>query len=187
MEVVLLFALIIGLMLIGVPIAFSLGLSSIAFLLAAIQARPSSSIAQTLFPPLTGITPCWQSRSSFWLQPSCRLAVWLSESSGFQLRSLGTSRRPGDCRGLCLHDVCRAVGLVSCDGCGHRLDCDRWHAAGWLYKRVRCRGHLRMRALLGISDPAGHRHGGLCIAQQTCRLGACFWRVLCRACWRDSC
>ena len=33
MEVVLLFALIVGLMLIGVPIAFSLGLSSIAFLL----------------------------------------------------------------------------------------------------------------------------------------------------------
>ena len=33
MEVVLLFGLIIGLMLIGVPIAFALGLSSIAFLL----------------------------------------------------------------------------------------------------------------------------------------------------------
>jgi C4-dicarboxylate transporter DctM subunit len=53
MEVVLLFALIIGLMLIGVPIAFSLGLSSIAFLLLH-SGTSLSSIAQTLFSAFDG-------------------------------------------------------------------------------------------------------------------------------------
>jgi C4-dicarboxylate transporter DctM subunit len=53
MEVVLLFALIIGLMLIGVPIAFALGLSSIAFLLLH-SGTSLSSIAQTLFSAFDG-------------------------------------------------------------------------------------------------------------------------------------
>ncbi len=53
MEVVLLFALIVGLMLIGVPIAFSLGLSSIAFLLLH-SGTSLSSIAQTLFSAFDG-------------------------------------------------------------------------------------------------------------------------------------
>lgn len=53
MEVVLLFALIVGLMLVGVPIAFSLGLSSIAFLLLH-SGTSLSSIAQTLFSAFDG-------------------------------------------------------------------------------------------------------------------------------------
>lgn len=53
MDVILLFALIVGLMLIGVPIAFSLGLSSIAFLLLHSGAS-LSSIAQTLFSAFDG-------------------------------------------------------------------------------------------------------------------------------------
>ncbi|NNJ74946.1 MAG: TRAP transporter large permease subunit [Anderseniella sp.] len=53
MEVVLLFALIIGLMLIGVPIAFALGLSSITFLLLH-SGTSLSSIAQTLFSAFDG-------------------------------------------------------------------------------------------------------------------------------------
>ena len=53
MEVALLFALIVGLMLIGVPIAFSLGLSSIAFLLLH-SGTSLSSIAQTLFSAFDG-------------------------------------------------------------------------------------------------------------------------------------
>jgi len=53
MEVVLLFGLIIGLMLIGVPIAFALGLSSIAFLLLH-SGTSLSSIAQTLFSAFDG-------------------------------------------------------------------------------------------------------------------------------------
>ncbi len=53
MEVVILFVLVIGLMLIGVPIAVSLGLSSIIFLLA-LSDTSLASIAQTFFQAMAG-------------------------------------------------------------------------------------------------------------------------------------
>ena len=53
MEVAILFALVIGLMLIGVPIAVSLGISSIVFLLV-LSATSLASIAQTLFQAMAG-------------------------------------------------------------------------------------------------------------------------------------
>ncbi|MGC1504783.1 MAG: TRAP transporter large permease [Sulfitobacter sp.] len=53
MEVIVLFAMVIGLMLIGVPIAVSLGLSSIMFLLV-LSDTSMASIAQTLFQAMAG-------------------------------------------------------------------------------------------------------------------------------------
>ena len=53
MDVVFLFAMVIGLLLIGVPIALSLGLSSIVFLLVYSDAS-LGSIAQTLFNAFAG-------------------------------------------------------------------------------------------------------------------------------------
>ena len=53
MEVVLLFALVVGLMLIGVPIAISLGFSSIIFLLA-FSDSSLASVAQTMFSAFEG-------------------------------------------------------------------------------------------------------------------------------------
>ncbi len=53
MEVAILFALIIGLMLIGVPIAVSLGLSSIVFLLV-LSDTSMASVAQSLFQAMAG-------------------------------------------------------------------------------------------------------------------------------------
>ncbi len=53
MEVAILFAMVIGLMLIGVPIAVSLGFSSIIFLLV-LSDTSLSSIAQTLFQAMAG-------------------------------------------------------------------------------------------------------------------------------------
>ncbi len=53
MEVVLLFVMIIGLMLIGVPIAISLGLISIIFLLG-FSDTSLASIAQTLYQAMEG-------------------------------------------------------------------------------------------------------------------------------------
>ncbi len=53
MEVAILFALVIGLMLIGVPIAVSLGISSIVFLLV-LSDTSLASIAQTLFQAMAG-------------------------------------------------------------------------------------------------------------------------------------
>ena len=53
MEVIVLFTMVIGLMLIGVPIAISLGLSSIVFLLA-LSDTSLASIAQTFFQAMAG-------------------------------------------------------------------------------------------------------------------------------------
>ena len=53
MDVVLLFAMIIGLLMIGVPIAVSLGFSSILFLLMFSESS-LASIAQTLFQAMAG-------------------------------------------------------------------------------------------------------------------------------------
>lgn len=54
MEVLLLFIMVVGFMLIGVPIAISLGLSSILFLLMFSQGASLSSVAQTLFSAFEG-------------------------------------------------------------------------------------------------------------------------------------
>ena len=53
MEVAILFAMVVGLMLIGVPIAVSLGMSSILFLLV-LSETSLSSIAQTMFQAMAG-------------------------------------------------------------------------------------------------------------------------------------
>ena len=53
MEVVILFSMVVGLMLIGVPIAVSLGMSSIVFLLA-LSDTSLASIAQTFFQAMAG-------------------------------------------------------------------------------------------------------------------------------------
>ncbi|MGC3937000.1 TRAP transporter large permease [Roseobacter sp. EG26] len=53
MEVAILFAMVVGLMLIGVPIAISLGMSSIVFLLV-LSDTSLASIAQTLFQAMAG-------------------------------------------------------------------------------------------------------------------------------------
>ena len=53
MDVVILFAMVIGLMLIGVPIAVSLGFSSIVFLLV-LSDTSLASIAQTFFQAMAG-------------------------------------------------------------------------------------------------------------------------------------
>ena len=53
MEVVVLFVMVIGLMLIGVPIAVSLGMSSIVFLLV-LSDTSLASVAQSLFQAMAG-------------------------------------------------------------------------------------------------------------------------------------
>ena len=53
MEIAILFAMVVGLMLIGVPIAVALGLSSILFLMVLSDAS-LASIAQTLFSAFEG-------------------------------------------------------------------------------------------------------------------------------------
>ena len=54
MEVAILFGMVIGMMLIGVPIAVSLGLSSIFFLMLFSHGSSLASVAQTLFSAFEG-------------------------------------------------------------------------------------------------------------------------------------
>ena len=64
MDVVLLFAMVIALLMIGVPIAVSLGLSSILFLLW-FSDSSLASVAQTLFAAFEGHFTLRRSRFSF--------------------------------------------------------------------------------------------------------------------------
>ncbi|GIR85747.1 MAG: hypothetical protein CM15mP85_23710 [Rhodobacterales bacterium] len=64
MEVALLFSLVIGLLIIGVPIAVSLGMSSVLFLLA-FSDSSLASIAQTLFSAFEGHSHYWLYHSLF--------------------------------------------------------------------------------------------------------------------------
>lgn len=92
MAVALLFILVIGMMIVGVPIAISLGLSSILFLLWHSDAS-LASVAQTLFnlTRLLVTTLYWRSRFLFSPQRLCLLAVWLNGSSVLRLLWLAGS------------------------------------------------------------------------------------------------
>lgn len=80
MAVALLFILVIGMMIVGVPIAISLGLSSILFLLWHSDAS-LASVAQTCLTRLLVTTLYWRSRFLFSPQRLCLLAEWLNGSS----------------------------------------------------------------------------------------------------------
>ena len=84
--------MVIGLLLIGVPIAISLGFSSIIFLLV-LSDTSLASIAQTMFQAMAGhytllAIPFFILASS----ASCRRVVWQNGSSGSRSPSWGTSR-----------------------------------------------------------------------------------------------
>ena len=84
MEVAILFGLVIVLLLIGVPIAVSLGLSSILFLLV-LSDTSLASIAQSFFRRWQVTTLCLRSRFLSLHRPSCRLAALHKELSDSQL------------------------------------------------------------------------------------------------------
>ncbi len=84
MDILFLFLMVIGFMLIGVPIAVSLGLSSVLFLLMHSDAS-LASVAQTLFNAFAGhYTLLAIPFFLFWHQALCRLVV--SPSGLFDLR-----------------------------------------------------------------------------------------------------
>ena len=85
MEVAILFGLVIGLMAIGVPVAVSLGLSSIVFLLM-FSDGSLVSISQTLFSAFDGHYTLLAIRSSSWHRLLCLQVVSRAGSSGLPLR-----------------------------------------------------------------------------------------------------
>ncbi len=81
MDVFILFAMVIGLMLIGVPIAVSLGLSSILFLLALSDTSLAAVAASLYNGDGRALHAAWRSPSSCWPPASCPRAAWRGGSS----------------------------------------------------------------------------------------------------------
>ena len=125
MEVVFSFAMVVGLMLIGVPIAVSLGMSSIVFSAGASRYIAMPRLPRRCFRRWPGIIRCWRFRSLFWRRRSCRRAVWHNGSSGSLLRWSGTCRAVWRLRAsspVCCLPPCR---VFPGNSCGHRLHRDR--------------------------------------------------------------
>ena len=146
MEALLLFVLVICLLMIGVPIAVGLGLSSIAFLLIYSDAS-LASIAQTLFNAFAGhftllAIPFFILASAFMSTGG----VAPAHNPVCDCRCRSFPGWPGHCRRLCMHAVRRPFRLVARHGGCHRLHRDRRHATGWLHQGIRRRCHLPMQA-----------------------------------------
>ena len=120
MAIAILFLMVIGLMLIGVPIAVSLGLSSIIFLLMHSDAS-LASVAQTLFSAFEG-------HYTLLAIPFFILASVFMSTGGVAQRIIRfrhrrgrfVPRRPGDGIGFCLHDVCSTVRFLTRHSGRHR-------------------------------------------------------------------
>ena len=142
MVIILLFLMVIAFMLIGVPIAVSLGLSSIIFLFIHSDAS-LASVAQTLFSAFQGhytllAIPFFILASSFMstggvAQRIIRFAIacgWLF------------SRWSGDGFGVRLHDVCGTLRLVTGDGSGYWFYRNRRYGQFRLHQGICCRRYL---------------------------------------------
>ena len=138
MDVILLFSMVIGLLLIGVPIAVALGLSSTLFLLMYSDSS-LASVAGTLFEAFEGhftllAIPFFILASSFMTTGGvARRIIRFSIACVGHLP--GGLAIAGVC---CLYAVRRAFGFVPGDRCGHRFDCHRRDAAGWIFQGI-CR------------------------------------------------
>ena len=159
MDIVFLFVMVIGFMLIGVPIAVSLGLSSIVFMLL-FSDTSLGAIAQQLFNAFAGhytllAIPFFILASTFMSTGGVARASSASPSPGRPF-----PRRPRHGRGLRLHAVRRALRLVAGHRGRHRLDLHRRHALGRLLQGLRRRRHLQRRHARH-PHPAVDRHGGL--------------------------
>ena len=134
--------MVIGLLLIGVPIAVALGLSSTVFLL--IYSDSSlASVAGTLFQAFEG-------HFTLLAIPFFILASSFMTTGGVARRIIRFLHRlcralagwSGDCGRLCLYAVCSAVRVVASNRCGHRDHRDRGHASGGLFQGIRRRRDL---------------------------------------------
>ena len=173
MEVAILFAVVVGLMLIGVPIAVSLGMASILFLLA-LGDTSLASIAQTFFQAMAG-------HYTLLAIPFFILASGFMSTGGVARRIIRFSVAlvghvpggSGDCRRFCLYDVCGVVGLVAGHGCGDWLHRDRGHASGWAIRKDFAAGVIANAGTLGILIPPSIVMVVYAAARWMSPLGAC--------------
>lgn len=141
MEVAFLFIMIIGLLLIGVPIAVSLGFSSIVFQLM-FSNTSIGAVAKSLYDAMAEhytllAIPFFILASSFMSTGGvAKRIIRFSIACVGHLKGGGHRRRSG------LHDLRGTFGLLArYRGC-HRHDRDRRHAAGGLHQGLRRRGDL---------------------------------------------
>lgn len=133
MEILILFVMVIGLMLIGVPIAVSLGLASILFLLMHSDAS-LASVAQTLF-------SAFQGHYTLLAIPFFILASVFMSTGGvahriirFAIAVVGSFRGGiGNGIGFCLHAVCCFIRVFSSYCGSYRYDCDCGYDAGRIH------------------------------------------------------
>jgi hypothetical protein len=94
----------------------------------------------------------------------------------------GICRAGWPLRGLRLHAVRGAVGLLARHGGGHRDDRDRGHAAGGLYQGFAA-GVICNAGTLGILIPPSIVMVVYAGRRSTCRWGGCSWRASSRGFW----
>ncbi len=175
MEVAVLFAIVIGLMLIGVPIAVSLGLSSIMFLLV-LSDTSLAAVAQTFFEAMAG-------HYTLLAIPFFILASSFMSTGGVARRIIRFSiavvgHFPG---GLAIAGVFACMMFAALSGSSPATVVAigsiviAGDAPGRLYQGFRRWGDCQ-RGHSGNPDPAVHRYGGLCLGHR------CFGRadVSCR-------
>jgi hypothetical protein len=161
MEVALLFTLVIGLLVIGVPIAVALGMSSLLFLLA-FSDSSLASVAQTLFSAFEGhytllAIPFFILASSFMTTGGVAQRI-----IRFSIACVGhLPGGLGHCRRFCLHAVRSPVRFVASNCRGDWNDRDWRHDPSWLFKGFCCRCDLQCR-YAGNSYSALYRDGCLC-------------------------
>ena len=137
MEIILLFVLVIGLLLIGVPIAVSLGLCLDPVPAGYFRNTSLASVAQTLYQAMEGhytllAIPFFILASSFMSTGG----VAQADHPFCHRLCRPSARRPGDCRGAGLHDVRRPFGVFARDRGGDRFHRHRGDAADGLFART---------------------------------------------------
>ena len=160
MTIAFLFVLLFVFMLVGMPIAIALGLSSLLTILF-LGHDSLASLALKLFETSEALHPAGDSV----LHPVRRLHDHGRRRQAHgrlrQCQHRPPARRPGDGIGAGLHALRRGLGLVAGDGGRGRLDRDRRHGQGRVHEGVRRRRHLQCRHARH-PHPAFHRDGGLC-------------------------
>ena len=174
MDVIFLFAMVVGFLLIGVPIAVSLGLSSIIFLMIY-----SDSLAGLHRPdPVQRLRRALHPARHPLLHPCLDLHVDGRRGAPHHPLRHRLRRpfpgRPGDRRRVRLHAVRRAFRFVARHRGGDRHDRHRRHAPGRLHQGLRRRRDLQRRHPRH-PDPALDRHGGLRLGGRRLGRPQCSW------------
>ena len=160
METAILFVLVLGLLFLGVPVAISLGLSTI-IVIAFFSNDSMSSVALQLFTASQNYTllaiPFFILASAFMSTGGVAKRI-----IRFAIATVGHFRGGlAMAIGAGLHAVCRAVGIVAGHRGRHRHHRHRRHAPGRLLQGIRRRHHRQCRHARHPHS-AVHRHGGLC-------------------------